>query len=181
MLSKLAIFAAAVVLSCAGLAVRAEAASKTVPAALTITNVTAPGSSYSGSQCESNTYSGQCPSGTCECIVVSGNVCSGRIGPKSRKDQTCSLFMTIDEGLQTGSVDGVAGCSPIFAVLQGFVFSQTEAFLVGTICPNPTKPATFSGGWVLDAGAGFSAGAGTFTGTINNTLSLKMKGTFTQE
>ena len=111
-------------------AVRAEAAPKPQPASLTITNAPASTGPYSGSQCESNTYSGQCPIGDCQCLVVSGNFCTGKVGPHSRKNQACSLFMTIDNGLATGS----PGCRPLFAVIQGFIENQSEGFVVGTIC-----------------------------------------------
>ena len=177
MRSKCATVLVALLSACALVALRAEAASKPQPASLTITNAPASTGPYSGSQCESNTYSGQCPGGDCQCLVVSGNFCSGKVGPRSRKNQACSLFMTIDKGLATGS----PGCSPLFAVIQGFIENQSEGFIVGTICVFSSKSSNFSGGLVLDTGAGFSSGEGLVTGTTDGTLSLKVKGTLTPQ
>ena len=175
MRSITAAIVAVILALCAGPAGRGEAASKTELASLTITKAPAMTSAYTGSQCDSNTLSGQCPSENCQCIVVSGNFCNGKVGRRSGKNGACSLFLTIDNGLATGS----PGCTPLFGVITGFLIGESEGFFVGTVCP--VTGSNFSGGWVLDNGAGFSAGEGTFTGTVDDTLTLKLKGTLTLE
>jgi hypothetical protein len=158
-----------------GACIAARAEAEPVSGSVTISDAPATISAYGGSQCESNTYSGQCPSGDCQCIVVSGNFCDGVLGEHKRENAACSLFITVDNGLMTGS----PGCGPIFGTLTGFIFTETEAFLLGTYCP---ARHTFFGGWALDVGAEFDSGAGGISGRVgNDRLSLGLAGTLEEK
>jgi hypothetical protein len=176
MLGKRAALAVAIVILCGSFAWRGEAASTTAKASVTVTRAPYSSSPYTGSQCDSNTYSGQCASGNCQCVLVSGNFCEARVNSKGSKNKSCSIFMTVDNGLATGS----PGCSPLFGVIQGFSGEEAvavEFFFTGTDCA--IKGTNLTGGWALDNAASYSSGEGTFTGSIAGSLSLSMTGTVT--
>lgn len=171
-----AIAAAMVLLGSAGIHSPEANTSKTYSGSLTVSKAPASTISYPGSQCDSNTYSGQC-SGTCQCVVFSGNVCDLTAGKKKEKNKSCSGFFTIDDGLATGN----PGCSPVFGVVHGEGAFLATAFLTGTYCP--INGTNFSGGWVLDSvNPPYNSGSGSFTGeTGGSTITLDMKGTVTSD
>jgi hypothetical protein len=179
MLWKSAAFAAAMVLLSAIAAERVEAASTTSPASVVISRALVSESSFSSSPCNGNAYAGQCASGNCSCIYMSGEYCKARIGSKPNKSKQCVLSIAIDLGLATnhGLPVGTSGCSPMFGVLRGYGSGDTvatEFFLNGTYCP--TKGVNLSGGWVLDSATSYSQGQGLLTGSMGGSLSLTLKG-----
>jgi len=177
-----AIAAAMVMLGSAGIHSPEAKTSKTVAASLKVSKASASTTSYPGSQCDSNTYSGQCSVGICQCVVISGNVCDVVVGKKKGNNRACAGFFTIDDGLATGN----PGCSPVFGVVQVHSGESSAGlaggtlFLTGTYCP--TNGTNFSGGWVLDLANDYNSGSGSFTGaTGGSTLTLDMKGTVTAD
>ena len=174
MLWKGAAYGAAMVLLSA-VAAHAEASSA-VPASVVVSRAVVSKSSFSGSPCDGNGYAGQCASGSCQCISVSGNLCTTRIRSKPNKDKDCAISIAIDPGLATGS----PGCSPMFGVLQGFSSSDTVAIefsFNGTYCP--VTGVNLGGGWILDSATSYSQGQGLLTGSIGGSLSLTLKGELT--
>jgi hypothetical protein len=152
------------------------ATSTTVPASVVVSRAQFSESSYSGSPCEGNGYAGQCASGNCQCISVSGDFCTTRIRSKPNKDKDCAIAISIDNGLATGT----GGCSPMFGVLQGLSSSDTVAIefsFNGSSCPN--KGVNLGGAWVLESAAGYSEGRGVLTGSLGDSLSLTLKGELT--
>ena len=172
-----ALAAAVVLLGGAGIHSPEAKTSKTYSGTLTVSKAPASTTAYSGSQCESNTYSGQCFGGSCRCVVFSGNECDVVVGGKKKEGKSCAGFFTIDDGLATGN----PGCSPVFGVVHGYGKFLATAFLTGTYCP--TNGTNFSGGWVLDSiTPPYNSGSGSFTGaTGGSTLTLDMKGTITSD
>ena len=171
-----AVAAAILLLSATAVQSAEPQSSKTDTLKVTVSDAPATTSAYSGSQCDSNTYSGQCHNGNCQCVVISGNVCESAVNDETPELKTCDFFLTIDNGLATGS----PGCSPVFGVANhlGSSSGEFEVFLTGTYCP--IEGTNFSGGLVVDEASCCSSGDGTFTGEITaSTFSFDGKATLT--
>jgi hypothetical protein len=165
---------------CTAIASQAHAITpKPVSVSVTLTNATSTTGAYSGSQCQSNTYSGQCSSGNCSCIVVGGATAILKIaGKKPKQNGTANIFLTIDNGLVTGS----PGCSPAFGVAQGFGIEglELETFFYGTYCPTAKAAiSSLNGGWSMDESTIAASAFGVMTGSLDsatNRLSLDFTG-----
>ncbi len=144
---------------------------------LIVTNVAMGSSGYGGSNCDSNTYSGQCLSGACACYVsgiVPVKVIVSVAGkPTKSAVAAAELFLTVD----TGSTTGAPGCSPMYGVMQGLNKKLVEVMaidIVGTLCPQKSGGAyAISGGWGIDFAAGLSA-SGPASGVLNGANNLKL-------
>ena len=161
----------------AGIAVQASAVTTTpkpVAVKVTMTKATVASAAYSGSQCQSNTYSGQCSSGSCTCYVAGSAPVVVTV--KKSSHDTANVFLTVDNGLTTGT----PSCSPAFGVFDGSGGALT-IFFYGTYCAT-SKTGSFSldGGWSIDlsseAASGFGKGSGTLD-TTTNELTLDLTGT----
>jgi hypothetical protein len=70
-------------------------------------------------ECSEAGYDEQCPSGTCECVTVTGATVTGVAGQvfTIAGTGTANLFLTFDTGAST-MTGGVAACTPFFAIAQ---------------------------------------------------------------
>jgi len=164
---------------CAAIGGQAHAATpKPVSVSVTLTNATSSTGAYSGSQCQSNTYSGQCSSGNCSCILVGGATAIVKIaGKKPKQNGTANIFLTVDNGLVTGT----PGCSPAFGVAHGFdIVGELETFFYGTYCPTAKASiSSLNGGWSMDASSFAASAFGAVSGSLDsatNQLSLDFTG-----
>ncbi len=147
-------------------------------------------------KCTQPGYDDQCPSGTCECVEVSGATVTGVNGQvfTIAGSGTADLFLTFDTGAATPT-GGVPVCTPFFAIAQLTTTRkgnpETETLnLVGTNCLHVTgTPGTDDpvvGGFGIsnppvpvNGGVGFGKVLGFFDiGT--GSLSLTLHGPVTQ-
>lgn len=172
----------------------ADAVSTAIRSGVIIGSITAsptPGAGPGGA-CSASGYAATCPSGTCECLTITGAKVTGSLAGVG----TADLNITLDT---VGVTSDLAGdtCEPMFGTADLTTTTgvgknktaRTETLnLLGAFCDNigPSLPNTINGGFGIASSPAPSpspaaTGWGTLTGTEkHDAVRLNLKGSITQ-